>query len=108
MCPIFHILCMMLLLNNFSEEVEKRLSKSLGLEPVQVTRLSLKSSLPFTILNMEGGSPVLHLFEIPSDKAIFKTTPNEHPKFGVVTMNGCIMVYDIMVHKCLKNLRHLP
>lgn len=62
-----------------------------------VSRTGNKSSLPFTILNMEGSSPVLHLFEVPEDKEVFGVTASKNPKFGVVTMNGCILVYDTMV-----------
>lgn len=66
-------------------------------ETALMTRTASKSSLPFTILNTEGSSPVLHLFEIPSDKTVFGLATRDHPKFGVVTMNGCIAVFDTMV-----------
>lgn len=56
-----------------------------------------KSNLPFTILGTDGNSLVLHLFMIPNDRRIYGVDSSEKPRFGVVTMNGCITVYDTMV-----------
>jgi len=82
--------------DSFIDLVEQRLQTSLSLD--LSPRSTPKSSLPFTILNLDG-SPVLHLFGIPAEKSIFGSSPGEKPKFGVVTLNGCITVYDTMFRK---------